>query len=542
MQRLIGLLTLLLGLFVAAQASAQSGSMIIDRSRSDRAPAVAAAPSPGAAVAAGTVLGAPSAGGDFVLQRVDVAGSSLPPSAFADLTRRYAGHKVTRADLTQISEQVGAVYGKSSVALYTVLVPQQTFEGGVVRVRVIEGYVSGVDVKSPSGGRSSELSRLYAEALVGEAPLQKSALERQLGLIRDIPGAQPDIQVLQGDKPGAVRLAVTPKIRRFEGSLAVNSRGATLLGKTQVELGAHFNSLIREGDRTDITFAFPTELERFQYVGVGHSQKIGSAGTSVAVNAGYLRTNPDIEGLKLKGTAKTAGVSIVHPVVRSNQKNLYATVGLDGLDSDNALFGRQISREQTRALRLGAAYTAQTAKTVTTANIAASKGLDALGARMANPIVSEADFAKASVQLTQAVYTKRTALRLAAAGQVTGDRLPASEKFAVGGAQFGRAFASAVISGDSGYAVSAEFALRKPGGGRFAGSEAYAFADYGQVVQTRKLGIFRDDEIASAGAGVRVAVLKKGVVEIEAAKALNDVSTRRGTRPTKLMLNIRSAF
>jgi hemolysin activation/secretion protein len=542
MQRLVGLLTLLLGLYVATSAAAQSGSLIIDRSRPDRAPAATAASPPGAALAAGNVHGASGAVDAFTLQRLDVVGSSLPQSAFAEAAKGYIGRKVTRADLGKLSEQVGAVYAKSDIALYTVLVPQQTFDGGVLRVRVVEGYVSGIELKDQPGRPHSELSRVYAEALVGDAPLQKSALERQLGLIRDIPGAQPDIQILQGDKPGAVRLAVTPKVRRFEGTLAVNSRGATLLGKTQVELGAHFNSVLREGDRTDITFAFPTELERFQYVGVGHSQKVGPAGTSVSLNAGYLRTNPDLKGVELKGTAKTAGVTVVHPVLRSNQKNLYATVGLDGLDSDNALFGRQISREQTRALRLGAAYTAQTAKTVTTANVAVSQGLDALGARMANPIISEADFTKASAQLSYATYTERTAIRLAAAGQLTGDRLPASEKFAVGGAQFGRAFASAVISGDSGYAASAEFALRKKGGGRFAGSEAYVFADYGQVIQTKKLGIFRDDEVASAGAGVRLAVFKKAVVELEAAKALDDIDLRKGTRPLKLMLNLRSTF
>ena len=546
MHRLIGLLTLLLGLSAGAAAQAQSGSMIIDRSRPDRAPAATAA-TPSTAVAAGNVRGDPGAVDAFVFQRLDVVGSSLPQAPFADAAKAYVGKTVSRADLIKLSETVGGVYAKSDIALYTILVPQQTFANGVVRIRVVEGYVSAVDLKDQANRPRSDLSRLYAEVLTTDAPLRKSTLERQLGLMRDIPGAQPDVQILQGDKPGAVRLAVTPKTKRFEATVAVNSRGATMLGSTQVELGAHVNSLFREGDRTDVTFAFPTELDRFQYVGVGHSERIGKAGTTVSANVGYLRTKPKFgNGLDLKGTAKTAGLTVVHPVIRSNTKNLYATVGLDGLDSDNALFGRQISQEKTRTLRAGATFTDQSGTmrvNVTSANAVVSKGLDGLGARMADPTQSQADFIKMSGQLNRAVYAKHYAVRLAAAAQYTGDRLPASEKFTVGGAQFGRAFASAVISGDSGYAASAEFALRRPADAKLlAGSEAYVFADYGAVQQSSKRSPFRDDEVASAGGGVRLLVAKKGIVELEAAKALNDVDTRRGTRPLKLMVNFRSAF
>ena len=277
---------------------------------------------------------------------------------------------------------------------------------------------------------------------------------------------------------------------------------------------------------------------------MGHREPIGDRGTAVQVSAGYLHTKPKLGGgLDLSGNAYTAGATVIHPVIRSNTKNLYVTAGIDGLNSDNALFGRQISQERTRTLRASLAYSDQTTKTATSANATLSRGLDGLGARMADPTQSQADFTKANALLTRAVFNERFALRLQASAQYTPDKLPASEKFAVGGAQFGRAFASAVISGDSGYAVSAEFAVRRsPLTKLLPGSEAYTFADYGQVVQSSKRSPFTDDEVASAGAGVRLVVLKKTVVELEAAKALNDVSQRRGSRPLRLMFNFRSTF
>lgn len=541
MTRLIGLLTALLGLCVCASAHAQSGPLIIDRSRPDRAPAAAGA-APKAPAAVGDVRAETQGVSPFAFSALDVQGSTLPPAAFAPLAQPLVGKTIGRQDVVRLAEAVGAVYAKSDVALYSVLVPNQTFAGGVVRLRVIEGYVTGVQVTPQPDRPAPHLTQAYADALTGQQPLSKSALERQLGLMREIPGATPDIQILQGDKPGAVRLAVKPQVKRFEANLSVNSRGASMLGRNQIEVGLHANSVLREGDRTDLTLAFPTEIERFQYVSVAHREPVGDQGAAVTVSAGYLRTKPKIAGFELAGTAKTAGVTAVYPIIRSNTRNLYLTGGLDGLDSDNALFGRLLSRERSRTVRAAAAWSEQKAKSVTTASLSLSKGLDGLGARMADPRFSESDFAKANVALTRAVYSERYVLRLAASGQVTGDRLPASEKFAVGGAQFGRAFASAVISGDSGYAASIEAALRQSSKALpFQGSELYAFADYGQVVQAKALPL-PDDEVASAGIGVRIAVSKRGIVELEAAKALNDVSSRNGVRAARLMINFRSAL
>lgn len=541
MTRLIGLLTALLGLCVCASAHAQSGPLIIDRSRPDRAPAAAGA-APKAPAAVGDVRAETQGVSPFAFSALDVQGSSLPPTAFAALAQPLVGKTIGRQEVVRLAETVGGVYAQSDVALYSVLVPNQTFAGGVVRLRVIEGYVAGVQITPQPDRPAPRLTQAYADALTGQQPLSKSALERQLGLMREIPGATPDIQVLQGDKPGAVRLAVKPQVKRFEANLSVNSRGASMLGRNQIEVGVHANSVLREGDRTDLTLAFPTEIERFQYVSVAHREPVGDQGAAVTVSAGYLRTKPKIAGFELAGTAKTAGATAVYPMIRSNTRNLYLTGGIDGLDSDNALFGRLLSRERTRTVRAAAAWSDQKAKSVTTASLSLSKGLDGLGARMADPRFSESDFAKANVALTRAVYSERYVLRLAASGQVTGDRLPASEKFAVGGAQFGRAFASAVISGDSGYAASIEAALRQSSKALpFQGSELYAFADYGQVVQAKALPL-PDDEVASAGLGVRIAVSKRGVVELEAAKALNDVSSRNGVRAARLMINFRSAL
>ena len=115
------------------------------------------------------------------------------------------------------------------------------------------------------------------------------------------------------------------------------------------------------------------------------------------------------------------------------------------------------------------------------ARLGVSRGLDIAGARV-DPAVGEADFlyADAAVEANQAIG-KRVVLRAAATGRWTRDRLPAAQRFSVGGASFGRAFDDGLVSGDRGYAGFGELALRPLAKGALAKSEVYAFADYADV-------------------------------------------------------------
>src|SRR3546814_14523693 len=53
---------------------------------------------------------------------------------------------------------------------------------------------------------------------------------------------------------------------------------------------------------------------------------------------------------------------------------------------------------------------------------------------------------------------REVAVRLSGTGQLSGDRLPASEQFTLGGDSIGRAFPSGYVVGDKGYGLSAELA------------------------------------------------------------------------------------
>lgn len=508
-----------------ALAFAQGGAAIIDRNRPDRAPPGSEAPSqprqrttaPPARTHATDQSFAP-----FVLREVRVAGSSAPTALVGAASRPFMGRTVDAKTLNEITQAVAAAYENTDVALYLVRAPEQDFAGGVLRLEVIEGHIGEVAMHV-EGDKKLSLIRAYAAKLTRERPLRRSTLERYLSLISDIPGLQIKTELQRTADPASVRLAIEGRQKRITLGTAINNRGTTYLGRTQLTINPTAYSLFREGDQTDVVFAFPTDVDRFQYLAVSHSQPIGSEGTRVQGSFGYLRTQP--AGTATTGHAVMMALQASHPVIRRYREQLYVTADIDGLNNDSALLGQVVSNERSRALRLAASYGHTWPKTALSVSGTLSQGLDALGARTAIPASTDLGFTKLSGRAgLDHALTTQVVLRLRGAAQYSGGKLPAAELFSLGGDEFGRAFEASVLIGDSGYAGSAELAFRpRKLPAALRGSEVYGFVDGGGVhVNPRPLIAASSYHLASAGFGARAAILSKVVVQMEAAKPTDD--------------------
>ena len=495
---------------------------VIEQGRADREPPGATPPAPAAETPrpAGVAVEAqaqPSA----TLRQVVVEGSSLPRArldgAFAGLIGRPLGQQTIEA----AAKAAADLYERSDIALYTIAAPRQDLTSGVLRLQAIEGYIAQTALQGDVKGRDLKLVAAHAERLTTEKPLKRKTLERRLSLIRDIPGLTAEARLLPGKAPGSVVLVLDLKQRGPTLNLSVNNRGSSLLGRTQLQADLDLYSTFRQGDQTRLTLGLPTDWDRFQYYAVQHSQPIGADGLRLQVSGGYFRTRPD-NGTK--GKATFGGAQLTYPLIRSYEHNLYLTGALDGIDSENAVFGQGVATERTRVARAAAAWSLAKPKSQASASATGSFGIDGLGARTTTGI-ADADFVKANLRggYDQALGD-RFVVRLRAAGQFTSDLLPSSEQFSVGGSEFGRAFEQSIVLGDTGAAGSAELAWRPPGLPKaLDGSEIYGFADAAQVTQTGRFGApDRDYDLASTGGGVRLAFGKKGGLGLEGAYALDD--------------------
>lgn len=534
------LLALALVCAPAAVSAQTAPSRLVPPNRPDQTPPPAARrqappPSPAATGEAPQVR-------PFQLTAVTVQGSSLPPGLVEPAYRPFIGRTIGAAELQQISDAVAGAYERSDVALYTVLIPEQSFEGGRLTLVALEGHVEAVSIEGPEGRRNRALAEALLTALKGERPLKRRTLQRKVSLVRDIPGLVSDVQLQSGSQPGAVRVTASLNPKRVQAGLGVNNRGTAFLGRTQVQADLYLNSLVRQGDQTRFTYAAPTEPRLFQFYAVGHVQPLNADGTVVQVSASALRTRP--RGTDLLGHARSVGVQVTHPIVRSFDQDLYLTLGLDGADSDNAFLGFTFSDDRTRAARLSLAYTRTTERSLIGLSGAVSRGVDGLGARTTTPELGKLDFTKVNGRATfNHALAEPLTLRLSAVGQYSSDRLPAGEQFALGGDEFGRAFEAAFIAGDYGYAGSAELAWRPTLPQVLSGSELYGFADGGKVWYRARFGFpTASADLASAGGGVRVIVASKAIVQVEAAKGLTNPIPSLDRDGWRGVFNIRTLF
>lgn len=449
------------------------------------------------------------------IRGIDFVGVDAPERV-AQAARQFLGRPASRQTLVALAKAISDAYAKSDIALYTVAIPQQDFSTGQVRVLLAEGFVE--DIVYPKG--ASPLIHAYAERMRAEKPLSRRALERYLSLMRDIPGAKIEVALERGIKPGGVKLAITPTRKRFDANFGIDNRTQSGLGSGQLRATAQANSLLCDGDRTDLVLLGATDLKRYQYVGLSHQTPLGSDGLALGLSGSWLRTR--LKNLPVTGEAKTAGVSLSYPIIRSYKRNLTVSAGLDGLDSDAALLGAVLSSDHIRAARAAVGYSMIGDRDVLTAGFTVSRGLDILDAR-GTPGFTDTVFTKVMARAGyDRMLGKRFVGRLRMTGQYSADRLSGNERLAIGGPDYGRAFDTALLSGDRGVAGSFELGFRPELTRRLKGTEIYGFIDGAKVRINSRAGFAASDySLASAGGGVRLAYASKASLGLEGARVID---------------------
>jgi hemolysin activation/secretion protein len=510
---------------VAALSAAQAmpaptlppASLIIDQGRADRIQPGALPPSPTPAKAApsGGRTEVDTPGSGTLIQRVLFEGTKVP-AAVAEAGRPFLGQPASRELLGKLAKALSDAYAKSDVALYTIAVPAQDFSKGVVRIRVVEGFIERIDY--PKG--ASPLIRAYGARLAAEKPLTRRALERYLSLMRDIAGAKIEVNLLRGAKAGGVVLSLVTSRKHSQFGFGVDNQGTGQLGRGQLTASAHGYGLLRDGDRTDLSLQSAIDLKRYRYASLAHSTPIGSDGLTASLSGGYLETRP--KGTQMRGKAEIFGVSLAYPLIRGYRRNLSVSLSLDGLNSDAAILGSLASSDRTRAIRAAAGYSNASEKRAVSLGLTVSRGLDILGARSLAGI-SDTQFTKLNLRATiDQQIAKRVIIRARIAGQYSQDRLAAAERLAIGGTDFGRAFENAILSGDRGAAGASELAYRPKLPKKLDGSEVYGFVDGAKIRILSRLNFpGASYDLASAGGGIRLAYGGKASLQLEGARSLN---------------------
>lgn len=454
---------------------------------------------------------------DVVIREIRFIGAGVPANV-GRAAQRFVGKPASADNLTRLAAAMTRAYGRSSVALFTLVIPEQDLSGGIVTVASAEGYVGAVTLSGERRGGPAPLIAKMAAPLPGQRPLPRARFERALGNIADIPGVVVTPSLALGGEPGAVALDLAIDAKKPTLGLGFTTRTSQFAGDGMVEASARGTSLLRSGDETRLSGAVSVNLKSLLYLSASHATPIGAGGTRAEISAAGLRTRP--RGLAIDGEAWSAGAGVTHPLIRAARRNVTIAARLDHLDSKNALFGSTIAAERTWTASGSLGFRLSEDRTVIGGRIRVAKGLDFAGARVDSG-VGESGFlyADAGIEANQAIG-KVAVVRVAATGRWTRDRLPAAQRFSVGGASFARAFDDALVNGDRGFATFAELAWRPLRVGKLAKSELYGFADYADVTLLARTATPRTDfRLGSWGGGVRLSYAENATVGVEFADA-----------------------
>jgi hemolysin activation/secretion protein len=471
----------------------------------------------------------------LVIRGVRVEGSTIySPGELKSLYADLLGHQTTLQTVYDIAQRITAKYGSDGYVLSRAVVPPQQFDpkGAVVRIQVVEGWINKIEWPKKLS-RYRNFFTDYEAKITAERPINVRTLERYLLLGNDLPGLKFSTSLRPSAREvGASTLVVEVTEKSIDANARVDNRGTPSRGPYQFLTSATLNNILGQHEALTISYAGVSPLKQLQYLSAFYKQVLTSEGLTVFADGSYSWGRPGTQALELleyatRSTLIEAGA--FYPVVRARERNLTLTGLAFMSDNYSDTFGSPFNIDRLRGLRVKAdADIADKLLGVNQFNVTFSQGIEGLGSTdngnaLASRAAGRVDFSKieSTIARTQPLPAKFSAYA-SLYGQYAFTPLLVSEQCGYGGRFFGRAFDPSELIGDSCWEALGEVRYDLPTSVQISQAQLYAFTDYGQLY-TLDAAIGTDSMMhgASAGAGLRLAILKYLNADLQAAKAIS---------------------
>lgn len=401
------------------------------------------------------------AGAPVRVDRISVEGVTAYDEANVKASFAAAvGPAVPRPKLDELVQALQTRYREDGYILTLVRGEFRREKGEVVFVvSVIEGYIDQIKLDGDIGPAGTLVYKMLSH-LTGKRPTNNADLERYLLLANDVPGVSVRAVLRRGsDKPGAITLIAQVERKKFSGLLNYDNRGSPEAGPSEMLLSGAANSFTSLGERTE-ALLFTTFNKEQIFGQVDGDEFIGDDGLKIHWYFGDGNNQPGgiLAGTGYNGDLMIGGGGLSYPIVRSRRFNWRLETDLDTYQSTillDAGAGSLQSGSHLLITRLGNSFDVQDAllDDLPAANILNIKFSDGLSGTSNLRPGNVIHFQKVSGDLTrvQTLFTigeVGMALKAAVGGQFSNDILPPSEKFFLGGTQFGRGFFNGEITGD----------------------------------------------------------------------------------------------
>ncbi|SOE71851.1 Hemolysin activation/secretion protein [Burkholderia sp. OK233] len=482
--------------------------------------------------------------------KIQVEGvKSIPFDEVAQRFTPLVGKDTTIGDLIQVANGVTKLYQDRGYALSFAFIPAQTFDDGVVRVTVVEGYVSAVKVTGKPGAVEDKI-RAIADHIVADRPLRRATFERYINVLGLLPGVKVAANVAPPQNTdGATTLELNVDRKPFDVSTGIDFNHPGVQGL----LTATENGLTALGEQLSVSALLPKGRDNVTYLAAHAAVPIGSNGLIGKIDASHYRGNPtDNPGLPsyIERTVinDKVGGSLAYPILLNNKQSVIGTASVyashDEDRYNNHDTGAQIGfRSQVRVLQLQADYTNVETGQVRRASINVAKAFDILGASksgdsnvpgttVTNP--ASINFVRTGASFSQ---TNEWPLKIGTAVSLTGQysavSLPTSEQISFGAQRFAQGYEPGEASGDSGW--GAMFEINRP----FTPGFTYlrTFTPYVSFDMARvylHAGTPSPSKLSSIAFGFRISDAKYYSLDLSVAKPIGDAPVESASRSPRI--------
>lgn len=521
----------------AAQALPNAGQLLNEQQRTLPAAPPFHSPPPAVVAPEGPANNFPAIGLEVRVRSVRFTGATAlaESSDLASLTTPLIGRTVNHAELQRTVEAATRLLRSRGYMLARAYLPQQDLTDGDLEIAVSEGRLQSDAQRIEIRGTTRiDASRLYAiadSALPGGQALSVEDLERALLLMNDLSGLAARSTLQRGSERGTSRLVVdasdTPMLegRAWSDNFGNRSTGSFRLG-AQLQV----NSPSRLGDSVAVGLVQSTGSTA---ANLNYSLPLNASGLRLNAGASYLRYRIDQEAfrsLDLRGDATAFQLGASYPLVRTRERNLYASLTYERRKLTDRALGETLRSRKLDSLSFllagsridpwggGGTLQGNVAVTAGRADLSGNaddKFVDSRTARTNGSFRKLFVGANRLQNLGGAPGSEWT-LFAGVVGQLASGNLDSSEKFILGGASGVRAYPVGEASGDEGVLGTLElrrnFALG--GDGMQSKLQALAFVDAGQVRLHKRAwpnaisnaGDTNNVHLASAGVGLNLSL------------------------------------
>ena len=425
---------------------------------------------------------------DVALRSAVIDGSTVySPQALFAFYRAELGQPITGDTAKRIAAAIAARYAEDGYARPELRLDPALAKDGVLRIAVHEPRVSRVTVEGSPGRHRAALERI-GRGVTESRPLRRDAIPQAVAAARRIPGLSvtPATRRVAGE-PGAYELVLDAEFRTLTGQLRTNNRGTDAIGPYFLVGQLSANDLLGRNERVGLLFSAAADTSEYLSGGLWFDAPVGDGGTRASALVFRSDSSPNEEPTDLTDeyARERLALTVTHPLGQYGGADFVLTGAFEAEDLTVDRDGVDVRDDRVRVVEAGlrAGWRAGFA-TRLSSTLELRKGLDALGSGLrADDLPTDPrqeDFLVAQLQVGSTTrFADTWSLRVDVFAQVTGDVLPDSERFKIGGERLGRGFEVAEIAGDQG--AGAKFVLRRDlaSAGAPVRPSLYALYDYG---------------------------------------------------------------